>query len=133
MLLLIIASMCLAGAAFVVSQVVTQPERERRSLVRRAARYGSVRIAANREERLSLRERVVVPATSRIAGAMLRLNRRENLEQGQQRLLAAGLASVSPSGYLAGKGILAGTGALFGLVIWVSLASTAGFMLMLAL
>jgi tight adherence protein C len=133
MLLLIIASMCLAGAAFVVSQVVTQPERERRSLVRRAARYGSVRVAANREERLSLRERVVVPATSRIAGAMLRLNRRENLEQVQQRLLAAGLGSVSPSGYLAGKGILAGTGALFGLVIWVSLASTAGFMLLLAL
>lgn len=133
MLLLIIASMCLAGAAFVVSQVVTQPERERRSLVRRAARYGSVRVAANREERLSLHERVVAPATARIAGAMLRLNRRENIEQVQQRLLAAGLGSVSPSGYLAGKGILAGTGALFGFVIWISLASTAGFMLMLAL
>ena len=133
MLLLIIASMCLAGAAFVVSQVVTQPERERRSLVRRAASYGSIRIAANREERLSLRERVLVPASSRIAGAMLRINRRENLEQIQQRLLAAGLSSVSPSGYLAGKGILAGAGALFGLVIWVSLASTAGFLLLLAL
>jgi tight adherence protein C len=92
-----------------------------------------VRVAANREERLSLRERVVVPATARIAGAMLRLNRRENIEQVQQRLLAAGLGSVSPSGYLAGKGILAGTGALFGFVIWISLASTAGFMLMLAL
>ena len=47
MLLLIIASMCLAGAAFVVGQVVTQPERERRSLVRRAASYGSVRIATS--------------------------------------------------------------------------------------
>jgi tight adherence protein C len=133
MLLLIIASMCLAGAAFVVGQVVTQPERERRSLVRRAARYGNTRVAANREERLSLRERVLVPASGRIAGAMLRINRRENLEQVQQRLLAAGLGSVSPSGYLAGKGILAGCGALLGLVIWVSLGSTAGFMLLLAL
>ena len=133
MLLLIIASMCLAGAAFVVGQVVTQPERERRSLVRRAASYGSVRIAAGREERLSLRERVLVPWSARIAGAMLRVNRRENLEQVQQRLLAAGLNSVSPSGYLAGKGILAGAGALFGLVIWISLGSTAGFMLLLAL
>ncbi len=133
MLLLIIASACLAGSVYVVGQVATQPERERRSLVRRAARYGSVRIAASREERLSLRERVVSPAVARIAGLMLRMNRRENLEQVQQRLLAAGLNTVSPSGFLAAKGLLAGVGALFGLVIWAATASSMGLVLLLAL
>ena len=38
---------------------------------------------------------------------MLRLNRRENLEQVQQRLLAAGLSAVSPSSFLATKALLA--------------------------
>jgi tight adherence protein C len=120
MLLLIVASACLAGSFFVVGQIATQPERNRRSLVRRAAGYGNVRVNAVREERLTLRERVLVPATGRIAGAMLRINRRENLELVQQRLLAAGLNHVSTSGFLAAKGILAGGGALLGIIFWVA-------------
>jgi tight adherence protein C len=130
MLLLIIASACFAGSVYVLGQVATQPERERRSLVRRAAHYGAVRTAASREERLSLRERVVVPAAARIAQAMLRLNRRENLEQVQQRLLAAGLSSVSPSSFLATKALLAVGGGLFGLVIWVGTGSAMGFLML---
>jgi tight adherence protein C len=130
MLLLIIASACFAGAVYVLGQVATQPERERRSLVRRAANYGAVRTAAAREERLSLRQRVVVPAASRIAQAMLRMNRRENLEHVQQRLIAAGLASVSPSSFLATKAVLATGGALFGLVIWVGTGSAMGFFML---
>jgi len=129
MLLLIIASACLAGSAYVVGQVVTQPERERRSLVRRAASYGSARLAVSREERLSLRERVLAPAVLRIAGLMLRMNRRENLEGVQQRLLAAGLSTVSPSSFLAAKGFLAGAGGLFGVVIWVSTGNALGFVM----
>ena len=61
MLLLLIASACFAGAVFVLGQVATQPERERRSLVRRAATYGAVRTAASREERLTLRQRAIFP------------------------------------------------------------------------
>src|SRR5712691_9810400 len=133
MLLLIIASAALAGSAFVVGQVVTQPERERRSLVRRAASYGRVRVAASRDERLSLRERVVVPATARLAGLMLRLNRRENLELVQQRLLAAGLGAVSPSSFVAAKGLLAAVGALFGLVIWGATGSSVGLLMLIGL
>jgi tight adherence protein C len=125
MLLLIIASACLAGATFVLSQVVTAPERDRRSLVRRAASYGAVRLPSAREERLSLRERVVAPMSSRIAKFMLRLNRRENLEAVQQRLLAAGMSGVSPSSFLAAKGFLAGSGAFFGLVLWIGTRSSA--------
>jgi tight adherence protein C len=133
MLLLLIASACLAGSAYVLGHVATQPERERRSLVRRAASYGSVRIAASREERLSLRERAVAPVVARVAGLMLRMNRRESLEQVQQRLLAAGLSSVSPSSYVATKGLLAGAGFFVGLLFWASTGSTVGLVLMFGL
>ena len=132
MLFLIVASLCLAGSVFVVGQVVTAPERDRRSLVRRAASYGSVRVAARREERLSLKERVLTPMSARIAGVMLRLNRRENLEHVQQRLLAAGLSNVTPSSFLAAKGILAGGGALFGLAMWAATGNSTGLLMLLA-
>jgi tight adherence protein C len=132
-LLLIIASACLAGAAYVLSQLATAPERERRALVRRAASYGAVRLPGSREERLSLRERVIAPMAAKLAGFMLRLNRRENLEQVQQRLLAAGIANVSPSSFVAAKGFLGGAGAVFGLVIWISTGKATGFALMLGL
>ncbi len=131
MLLLIIASGCLAACAYVVAQVVAQPERDRRSLVRRAARYGSVRTIASRNETLSLRERVFVPASGRLAGLVLRINRRESLEQVQQRLLAAGMSTVSPSGFLAAKGLLAGVGGLFVFVIFLASHNAIWLVLML--
>jgi tight adherence protein C len=133
MLLLIIASACLAGCAFVVGQLATQPERERRSLVRRAASYGAPRMVARREERLSLRERVVVPVSARIARVMMRMNRRENLEQVQQRLLAAGLTTVAPSSFVAVKGTLAGICGVFGLLIWMITGSGLGLLLVIGL
>ena len=133
MLLLIIASACIAGSAYVVSQVATLPERERRSLVRRAATYGNTRVVAGREERLSLFERVLSPMASRMARLMLRVNRNENLERVQQRLLAAGMNGVSPNGFLAAKGFLAGVGGLFGLVLWLGTGRAIGFVMMLGL
>jgi tight adherence protein C len=133
MLLLIIASACLAASAYVVGQMATQPERERRALVRRAATYGAERVPTGRPERVSLYERVLAPAAARVAGLMLRMNRRENLEKVQHRLLAAGFTSVSPSSFLAAKAFLAGGGALLGIVIWLGSRSAAGFVLVLGL
>ena len=133
MLLLIIASGCVAACVYVLTQVATQPERDRRSLVRRATRYGAVRVAASRDEGLSLRERVLVPASARLAGLVLRMNRRESIEQVQQRLLAAGMSTVSPSGFLAAKGLLGGVGGGFGFVIFLSTHSAMGFVLMIGL
>jgi tight adherence protein C len=130
-LFLIIASACLAGSVYVATQVATQPERERRLLVRRAARYGAVRVTAAREERLSLRERVLVPMSGRFAGLVLRMNRRESIERVQLRLLAAGMSGVAPSSFLATKGFLAAIGGLFGLVIWISSGKTIGFAVLL--
>jgi tight adherence protein C len=126
-LFLIIGSSCLAASVYVATQVATQPERERKLLVRRAARYGAVRVAAAREERLSLRERVLVPMSGRLAGLLLRMNRRESLERVQLRLLAAGMSTVAPSSFLATKGFLAAGGGLFGLIVWVSSGKLIGF------
>ena len=61
------------------------------------------------------------------------MNRRENLEQVQQRLIAAGLASVSPSSFLATKAVLAVAGAFVGLVIWVGTGSAMGFLMLIGL
>ena len=98
MLLLLIASACFAGAVYMLGEVATHPERERRSLVRRAA---DVRPRAHRRvsrgAALAPRARRRAAAASRIAQAMLRMNRRENSSRSQQRLLAAGLAAVSPN------------------------------------
>ena len=133
MLLLIIASACIAGSIYVVTQVATLPERERRSLVRRAASYGRVRQVTGGEERASLGERVVAPLASKIAALMLRMNRHEDVDQVQQRLLAAGMSTVSPSGFLAAKGFLAGVGGVFGLILWLSTGRSLGFVMMLGL
>jgi tight adherence protein C len=133
MLILIIASACLAGATFVVGQVATAPERDRRALVRRAAAYGAVRVHDGREERRSLRERVFVPAASKLAGLMLRVNRRDSVELVQQRLLAAGLGHISPQSFLAVKGALACIGGFFGLVLWIGTGSGMAFLMLIGL
>ena len=57
--LLIFAALLLAVAAYLVSEVVTHPSRERRNAVRRAATYGRVRAAGAGLERLHFRQRVL--------------------------------------------------------------------------
>ena len=132
MLFLIVAVGLLALSVFLVSEVVTLPERQRRALVRRAAHYGAARTAPATRERQSLHERMLVPVSGRIAGLMLRLNPRESLDQVQQRLLAAGMRDVSPSGFLAAKAILAGVGLVLGLVLFAVAGAQTGVLLTLA-
>jgi tight adherence protein C len=130
---LIPAAALLALSAYLVGEVVTQPERERRALVRRAARYGAVRLSAGAQrERLPLRERVFVPASARVASWMLRANPKETLDQVHLRLLAAGMTTVSPSGFLAAKGMLAGTGIFLGILFGISSGVKAGLLFAVA-
>ena len=114
MLLLIVASCCLAACVYVVTQVIAQPERDRRSLVRRAAHYGcGSHRSVTRRNAVAPRTRPRSGGRRGSPGSLLRMNRRESLEQVQQRLLAAGMNTVSPSGFLAAKGLLAGVGGAF--------------------
>ncbi|HVN62171.1 MAG TPA: type II secretion system F family protein [Gaiellaceae bacterium] len=132
MLFLIVAVGLLALSGFLVSEVVSEPERQRRTLVRRAAHYGAVRAQPTDRDRASLRDRMLVPATGRIARLMLRLNPRESLDTVQQRLLAAGMHDVSPSGFLAAKAILAGGGLAFGLLLMMVSSAQTGLLLTFA-
>lgn len=132
MLFLILALGLLAFSVFLVFEVVALPERQRRTLVQRAAHYGAVRSPQGAKERLTLHERLLVPVSARLARLMLRLNPRESLEQVQQRLLAAGMRDVSPSGFLAAKAILAGVGLVLGLVLFAVAGARTGVLLTLA-
>ena len=132
MLFLIVAVGLLALSGFLVSEVVSEPERQRRTLVRRAAHYGAVRAQPTDRDRASLRDRMLVPASGRIARLMLRLNPRESLDTVQQRLLAAGMHDVSPSGFLAAKAILAGAGLVLGFFLMALTSAQTGLLLTLA-
>src|SRR5437763_11641360 len=127
MLLLIVASACIAGTVYAAAEFVTMPERSRRALVRRAARYGAARVPLEGQDRASLYERLLAPTAARLARLHLRVNPREDLGRVQQRLLAAGMGTVSPSGFLAAKAGLTGAGILFGVLIWASSGGLSGF------
>jgi tight adherence protein C len=116
-MLLLLALGCLAGAAFVVGELVTLPGRERELSVKRAARYGRLGVRA-RPQATHFRERVMVPMRDRLAGAVLRINPRTNLENVQLKLLSAGLGRrMTATGFLSLKGALALSGLVLALLL----------------
>jgi tight adherence protein C len=122
-LLLVLAVFCLAGAAFLVGEIVTLPARQRFLSVRRAATYGKMETPSSTPEE-GLRERVVVPVGDWLARWSLRLNPRSNTDTVSRRLLASGLGlRLSPTGFLALKGFFA----LGGIFLGSMIGSTRGF------
>ncbi|MDX6477036.1 MAG: tight adherence protein [Gaiellaceae bacterium] len=122
-MLLVIAVFFLAAAAFALSEAATYPARLKARSVRHAADYGRVRLPERADENLRFRERVLAPATTRLASIPLKLNPRMNIEAIGARLLAAGLAQrISSSSFLAIKGGAMIGCALLGLV-FAALAS----------
>jgi tight adherence protein C len=134
-LVLVFAAVLLAVAAYLVSEVVTSPSRERHNAVRRAATYGRVRVTGAGLERLHFRERVLLPATASLASVALRLNPRVTLESISFRLLAAGMGrTVTPTTFLAAKAGGAIVGGVVGFALGiVLLGGTIGFLLGLGL
>jgi tight adherence protein C len=117
-MLLALAVLLLAGAAYFAGEVVTQPGRERQRALRRASTYGRVRVASSGLDRLRFGERVVVPAIASFARLGLRMNPRVTLDSIAARLLAAGMGgSVTPTAFLAAKGAGAVLGGMVGLGI----------------
>jgi tight adherence protein C len=118
MALILILAGCSAGLAFfLLMDVATAPARERMGSIRRAATYGSSR-SSRRSGRLdneSFRERALVPLTTGIARVVLRLSPRATAETVTTKLLNAGVSRrLSPTGFLAAKGLLAVGGFLGG-------------------
>jgi tight adherence protein C len=119
-LLLLIGFACLAAAAFLVGEVATIPAREREGAVRRASNYGRFRLPGA-DRRIPFRERVLLPATTSLAGLVLRLNPKTTAETVRLRLLSAGLSDrISVNTFLALKAVGAVIGLLLGLGFGVS-------------
>jgi tight adherence protein C len=103
--LLVLAVLFLAAAAFAFGEAATYPARLKERSIRRASEYGRVRVPKRADESLRFHERVIAPASHRLAAIPLRLNPRTSVEVIGSRLLAAGLAQkVTPATFLAIKG-----------------------------
>jgi tight adherence protein C len=122
MLLLLLALGCLAGAAYFLGELATLPARERATSVRRAATYGRMRVRTSLE-RESLRDRALVPLSQSLANLVLRLNPRMSVDNVGMKLQGAGLGQrISPTGFLAAKGIFS----LFAAAVTLVLIGSAG-------
>jgi tight adherence protein C len=117
-MLLVIAILFVAAAAFALSEAATYPARLKARSIRLASDYGRVRVPNRVDENLRFRERVLMPASTRLASIPLKLNPRTNIEAIGARLLAAGLAQrITPASFLAIKGGTMVGAVLLGLVI----------------
>jgi tight adherence protein C len=125
-MLLILAALCLSLSALCVGNVATLPARNRRARIRSAANYGHVRVSSI-PDRARFQERVVGPVVAWFAGAMLRLNAKQNLETLSMLLMAAGMRNTSPQTFLAAKGIAAGGGIALGILFGAFQSVTAVF------
>jgi len=118
-MLLLLGGLLFGAAIFLFAETATQPARQRRELLRRAASYGSQPAArAIDRERVTFADRVIAPALKAVARFILRLSPRTTRDSIAQRILAAGLANkITADQLLAAKGVLAGGGFLFGLLV----------------
>jgi tight adherence protein C len=110
--ILIIAGAAAAFAVFILMDLVTLPTRERVGSIRRAATYGKARVPTGTVlDDGSFKDRAVMPMKTGLARAVLRITPRANIESVTTKLLKAGLnRKVSPTGFLASKGVLAFVG-----------------------
>jgi tight adherence protein C len=113
-MLLVLAVFCLAGAAFLVGELVTLPSRQRYLSVRRAATYGKMEIPSGTPQE-GVRERLIAPIGEWLAKWALRVNPRSTTDSVALKLMAAGVSrTLSPTGFLAVKGIFALVGMFVG-------------------
>jgi tight adherence protein C len=116
-ILLVFAVFCLAGAAFLLGEVVTLPSRQRFLSVRRAATYGQMEVPTGMPQE-GLRERVIAPIGDWLAKWSLRVNPRTSTDAISLKLMAAGLSrTVTPTGFLALKGFFALAGLFLGVLV----------------
>ncbi len=116
-ILLVIAVFCLAGAAFLLGEIVTLPSRQRFLSVRRAATYGRMEVPSGTPQE-GLRERVIAPVGEWLARWALKVNPRSSTDAVSLKLMAAGMSrTMSPSGFLALKGLFALAGLFMGALI----------------
>ena len=114
MVFLFLGIASLGLAVFLVSEVATLPLRQREGSIRRAARYGESRRRVNDHANAqSFRDRALVPMSTGLARFVLRINPKSTIDSINLKLLSAGMGrTLSPTSYLAAKGLL-GAGGFF--------------------
>jgi tight adherence protein C len=133
MFLLFLAFFCLAGAIYLIGEVATLPSREREKSMTRASSYGFVRIASPMDAK-RFRERAMEPMRESMAQWVLKVNPRTSMEGISLKLLGAGLGRrVTPTGFLAAKGVLAVGGAMLGVMFSSMAGSATGLLFTVAL
>jgi tight adherence protein C len=122
---LIIAGGAVALAFYLLMDVATVPARERAGSIRRASGYGKTRTISSSTvlDDGTFKDRAILPMKTGLARAVLRITPRASVETVSNKLLRAGLnRKVSPTGYLASKGVLCFAGFVGGQIF----ASAAG-------
>jgi tight adherence protein C len=127
--MLVLATLMLGLAVYVVGEVVTLPQRRRQLSLKRAAAYGAVR-RDHEQEIARFKERVLVPAVDRLASLALRVSPKASADAIGSRLIAAGVAArISTAQFLAVKSSLACAGALSAVLLGVAAGPLTGFLL----
>jgi tight adherence protein C len=133
MMLLFLAFFCLAGAVYLIGEVATLSSREREKSMDRASSYGFVRIASPMDAK-RFSERAMEPMRESMAQWVLKVNPRTSMDGISLKLLGAGLGRrVTPTGFLAAKGLLAVGGGLLGVMFSSMAGSATGLLFTVAL
>ena len=115
MILIFLAILFLAAAAYLIGEAATASARERYVSVKRAANYGKIRAALGQQEQ-PFRDRVLGPARDRLAKIVLRIHPKTTVDGVRGKLLAAGLGrTVTPTTFLAAKAAAAICALMFGM------------------
>jgi len=135
MILLVLALISLGGAIYMIGQLVTLPAEERRRFIKHVADYGNERqrrvLDVTQE---SLKTRVVTPIVERFAKVVLRINPKTTIDGVAYRLVSAGLSRrISPTTFLALKGICPIVFALLGMLLASSLSPLMTFAMVVGL
>ena len=129
MLLIVLALLLLAAAAYLLGEAATAPARERQVSVKRAATYGKFRAALGERDQ-PFRDRVVDPAKGKLAALVLKIHPKTTLDSVRAKLLAAGMGRrVSPTGFLAAKSACGIGGLVLGAMFGGALSGGAGLLL----
>jgi tight adherence protein C len=123
MILLVLAVICLGGAIFMVGQLLTAPAQERQRFFKRVASYGVQAEQVIKPAEESLKTRVGAPIIERFAKIVLRLNPKTTQDGVAYKLVSAGVSRrISPTTFLALKGILPIAFGLFGVLVGSSMS-----------
>jgi tight adherence protein C len=129
-MLIVLVFLFVGAAVFMVGEAATYPSRLKARSIRRATDYGRFRAPQSEKELTRFRDRVLAPASQRLAAIPLKLSPRTNLETIQTRIVTAGLTQrLTVSAFLAFKGGAVVGGALLGLLLATALGSGGALLL----